>query len=291
MSMKLLKKIRYQLSKLRSKHSRSTLAYSISGFVLGEGTQARVYLGQDNKNGRAVAIKVFNPSAHPSFIEAEINALQSNLEHNLKHSLRLFEVVKVGDSTAVITPLAYGRELHHLVTEERLSELVAKKLFYKILVAVSELHSSGYCHLDLKLENIIYDSCEDAITLIDFGFAEKIYGENFDSEVLLQKFCGSVHYTCPEIGRHQPYQGTKADIWALGVVLYTMVNGVFPFNSEPNSEDVCMDVLMKIQLCEINWPPHFSAKLVQMISCMLQPQPEDRWDISELLCHPWFTSP
>lgn len=67
--------------------------------------------------------------------------------------------------------------------------------------------------------------------LIDFGFST-----SFPLEKKMRMFCGTPSYMAPEIVTRQEYRGDKADIWALGVVLYTLLQGIFPFKGESDSE-------------------------------------------------------
>jgi serine/threonine protein kinase len=78
---------------------------------------------------------------------------------------------------------------------------------------------------DLKLDNILIDQNKN-IKIIDFGFSIQS-----KSSAMLKLFCGTPSYMCPEIINRKPYLGPPADMWSIGVILYTMVNGVLPFKS------------------------------------------------------------
>jgi len=260
--------------------------YTVTSQLLGEGSQASVYLGYDQR-GNKVAVKKFNSFVSSRFLESEISALRDNAKNSLKHSLKLLDTFQSNGSTFVVTPLVAGIELHQYVSDlEYLSEFRCKSIFYKVLLAVNELHKSGYCHLDLKLENIIYNRYTESVTLVDFGFSERIRDplkSKFAPEIMLKKFCGSVHYVCPEIGRHEPYSGTKADVWSLGIMLYATMASEFPFDGETNH-----DIMTQVQQADVEWPAYFTSNLIDIISCMLNPDPQRRWNVSQLLSHPWF---
>lgn len=85
-------------------------------------------------------------------------------------------------------------------------------------------------HRDIKLENIMVDAVEEAkcsVKLIDFGFAIRI-----PSWKKLNIFCGTPTYMSPEITKKHEYFGKPADIWSLGVVLFSLLCGRFPFKGD-----------------------------------------------------------
>lgn len=92
------------------------------------------------------------------------------------------------------------------------------------------MHSQLIVHRDLKLENILV-SDRGRVKIIDFGF-----GIRTPTDVNLKIFCGTSAYMSPEIVRKSEYNGFKADIWSLGVVLYVLLTGKFPFKAKTEKE-------------------------------------------------------
>jgi len=86
------------------------------------------------------------------------------------------------------------------------------------------LHSINVTHRDIKLENIILSEDLKYIKLIDFGFSICILPHK-----KLKIYCGTPSYMAPEIVWKREYYGPPTDIWAAGVLLYTMLEGIFPF--------------------------------------------------------------
>ena len=91
--------------------------------------------------------------------------------------------------------------------------------------ALAYCHSQNICHRDIKLENILVDENHN-IKLIDFGFSLKC-----NNKARLTAYCGTPPYMSPEIAARSPYNGQTSDVWALGVALYLMLTGKFPFKA------------------------------------------------------------
>ena len=107
--------------------------------------------------------------------------------------------------------------------ERTITEMVAKRYFKEIIEGVAYCHEQGISHRDLKPQNILIDD-KGRVKLIDFGFSAS-------SKILLNQFCGTPAYMCPEIVKKLAYNGAKADIWALGIILYLILVGHFPFRA------------------------------------------------------------
>ena len=91
-----------------------------------------------------------------------------------------------------------------------------------MLLPIEYLHSLGIVHRDLKLENLLVDQ-DMNIKFVDFGFATN---KNIDS---LTEFRGTQSYMAPEIRKGEIYDGRSTDIFSMGVILFTLVIGYFPF--------------------------------------------------------------
>lgn len=89
-------------------------------------------------------------------------------------------------------------------------------------------HAHKICHRDLKLENILVDEA-NIVKVIDFGFSSR-------SNQKLSNYCGTPPYMAPEITLKCPYFGEPADMWALGIILYLMLVGKFPFRATSEKE-------------------------------------------------------
>ena len=112
-------------------------------------------------------------------------------------------------------------------------EPVCKYYFKQILQGVHYIHSKGFAHRDLKVENILLD-CNYDIKIVDFGFACPLEGR--DGTGTNRTRVGTLGYMAPEIMAKKPYQGQDADLFALGVILFILYSGHPPFTLA-NEED------------------------------------------------------
>ena len=115
--------------------------------------------------------------------------------------------------------------------------------------------------------------------LADFGFAEYVGPQNRRLRLL----CGSPHYSAPEIFAQQEYSGTAADMWSLGVLLYTMLAGHFPFQAES------MEALgKKVTKGQPDKPLKAVAAAVDLVRQLLIVRASQRASIVEVCQHWWL---
>lgn len=138
------------------------------------------------------------------------------------------------------------------------------------------LYEIGFVHRDLKDENIVIDE-NYRIKLIDFGSCSRIpkYGDfanYFDS------FNGTLHFASPEILEGSPFRGPEAEVWALGVLLYTLVYTENPFATTENITDTEYTIKFKLKYESVNG----------LISQMFERNPRKRIKLDEIQHHPWL---
>lgn len=221
----------------------------------------------------------------------EINELNKNEE---KDQFLKFKEGYLDEDGGIclVSEFINGNELLELTEQfpRGVPETIAKYYIKQILEAMKKLHDNDIAHLDIKLENIMVDGERDEIKIIDFGFSSKtsFYDSNTNSlkQKKLNEFRGSPHYVSPELIMHLPYDGKKADIWAIGILTYALLRSKFPFNGK-----TCNDVFTSI-LENHAYLPHsfFSYYARDFIESLLTRDPSRRPSIDTLLQHPWFLS-
>ena len=275
--------------------------------LIGQGQYSRVYLslGKDNQH---YAIKIFkdiesfrNETSRLSEIisSKHIVKLYSYGEGILErgysiYSYKLFNHFNGEDTIryAIFEYLSNG-ELYNYVLriKKKLPEDISRKIFYDLIKAVETCHKCGITHGDIKLENILLSSCFN-IKLIDFGFAKRI------EKGLISSITGTRGYSAPECFTSSVYEysGVTSDIFSLGVVLFLLVMGFYPFEN-PNCTDSRYKFIMKKDFngfwkkCEkiIN-EPNFTttSEFKNLFERMVCYQAKERLSLNEIKNHAWF---
>ncbi|XP_046670075.1 serine/threonine-protein kinase 40-like [Homalodisca vitripennis] len=114
---------------------------------------------------------------------------------------------------------------HYVIREKKLSEREAAIILYNTVKVVHSLHKRNIVHRDLKLGNLVLNQRTHKVTLTNFCLGKHLVSE----EDLLKDQRGSPAYISPDVLCGKPYIGKPSDMWALGVVLFTMLYGQFPF--------------------------------------------------------------
>jgi len=248
--------------------------------MLGKGAFGKVNLCVHKLSEKLVAIK----SLHKHFLESESNnsKLQNEIAilRQLKHKsiIRLYETFSNENYLLIVIELCGGGDLLTYVRKRRkLTEPVAKMCFKQILDGINYCHSKGIVHRDIKLDNILLNFHGD-IKICDFGVSKKVTkGQK------LRERCGTPAYIAPEILREVGYDGTMVDVWSAGVVLYAMVYGNFPFRA------VNVDELEQLILVgNYSLPAEISDDARDLLSKMLNPNPNLRITVQGIYAHPWM---
>ena len=141
-----------------------------------------------------------------------------------------------------------------------------------MLIGIEYCHQKNITHRDIKLENILLDENKN-IKIIDFGFSTCCSHEKKE-----KIFCGTPSYMSPEIVSRVEYAGPQVDIWALGVVLYVLLCGCYPFKAKTDKE-----LFKKIQHGQFIFPSHISQGARSLILRMLKLDPLKRPAIDDIL--------
>jgi serine/threonine protein kinase len=189
-----------------------------------------------------------------------------------------------------IEEIAENGELFNYVYElgKGFIEPICSKIFIKILKNVKLLHENNIIHGDIKPENILIGNDFD-IKLIDFGFSQKINKKN---NSIINSTERSDKYSSPEIRKANiaGYDGIKSDIFSLGVLLFVITVGRFPFNASSFSDKKYRLIMTKkYDLFWANFENYnLSSEFKNLINRLISYEPKERLSIDEILEHPWI---
>ncbi|MCA9576448.1 MAG: serine/threonine-protein kinase [Polyangiales bacterium] len=214
--------------------------------VIARGGMGKVYRAEQAPLGRQIALKVLeatyegdsDPEFHKRFfLEA---STQSKLTH--PNTVTIFDYGKTEDDVYFIAmELLEGRTLHRYLRDEApLSASKATHIARQICRSLREAHSLGIIHRDLKPANVFlvqHGEQADFVKVLDFGLVKDL-GDKGEDLTQTGLFMGSPKYMSPEQIRGDRVDG-RADIYALGVLLYEMLTGRAPFE-RPNSVNILM---------------------------------------------------
>eukprot|EP01083_Nonionella_stella_P044903 120795_1 len=197
--------------------------------------------------------------SHPNFVRF-IDAVE---DHKLY--CMCIEYVSGGDMCTYIQNLRTGIDAPR-----------AKRYAIQLTKAVYFMHCNGYCHLDLSLENVLWDKKNDLLKICDFGLARSF--PHHDVNAMFQAATirpGKKGYMAPEIYAYQRFNGEKADVFSLGVIIFILLTGFPPFTT-PNASDKCFQYMYygKLEWLLKQW------KLNDIIDA------ECRVLLSKIFCHP-----
>eukprot|EP00826_Nyctotherus_ovalis_P063202 TRINITY_DN9248_c0_g2_i1.p1 TRINITY_DN9248_c0_g2~~TRINITY_DN9248_c0_g2_i1.p1 ORF type:complete len:376 (+),score=75.05 TRINITY_DN9248_c0_g2_i1:265-1392(+) len=196
------------------------------------------------------------------------------------HVVRLYETIENADHLCLVFEHVKGGSLCDYlrrVPSKKLCEQEAKRLFRQIVSAMEYCHSKSVVHRDLKLENILLDSKKE-VKIIDFGFSVVV-----NTVCKLSMFCGTALYVAPEIVSRKSYWGPPVDVWSLGVILYAMLSGRFPFRGNSESE-----LYKSISKGVYSTPKGVSEDAAKLLASLLNPDPFKRPTCSNILKDPFL---
>jgi len=163
----------------------------------------------------------------------------------------------------------------------------AGRFFMSQLVAsLDYMHNLRCVHRDLKLENILVDDKLN-LKIADFGFA------CYKSIDQLKSYRGTMTYMAPEIKEGKVYDGTQVDLFSVGVIIFIIVQGIFPFK-EARKEEYFYNLLLTGQIEtyfeKVNGQG-LSADFKDMILKLFSYNGSDRYTVDQLKAHPWLNKP
>ena len=265
---------------------------------LGEGNTSKVYLGRELQTGAYSAIKILKEE----FLRRDSDSILSvHNEITILKNLDHFGIIRMheyGDAGQVVKPS--GRVIDNLVfiimefvqggllfdlcqTMGAMGEDAGRFFLSQMLDSLEYMHNKRVVHRDLKLENILIDD-QLNLKVADFGFA------CYKSIDTLKSYRGTMTYMAPEIKEGKQYKGTEVDVFSIGVILFIIVQGIFPFK-EARKEEYFYNLLLSGKIETYfqkvngnNLSPEFKDLILKFFAY----DGANRPTIEQIRSHPWM---
>lgn len=238
------------------------------GELIASGGHGDIYQGYRNRDLLEVIIKR-SQRRDDNSVEVHYLTIASNID-SVINLLDHFNVD--GHGILIIEKIPNGKDLFDYITEKKyMNEHEAKDVFRQIVSTVIACRKMNVLHGDIKDENIIIDTVNMKIKLIDFNGA-KIWTNSKYTH-----YDGTRVYAPPEWIRHRYYFADGLTVWSLGILLYDMVCGNIPFETD--------DEIVAVTL---RFPEHVSVDCCDLIKQCLNVNEKQRIRLSTISSHSWL---
>lgn len=248
--------------------------YDIDQAPHNSGTFATVYRSHHRESGITYAMKRYELDCPHGLQEIEI---LKRLDHP---GISRFHESFIDDYLWVVTDFIDGDELGERLFYGDVSQDSVRTLMKQMLQSVKHVHESGLLHRDLKPENFLINADATKATMIDLGFA---------SEVGNTSRHGSKIYAAPELFLEDGVATEATDVWALGVVLFLMETGVYPWSQK--DEDNLVFLMRSGEIQEkiekgLEKLALRKPRTADLVNKMLKFHPQERISVQDAFSHP-----
>ncbi|XP_050428342.1 serine/threonine-protein kinase PLK4 [Adelges cooleyi] len=258
------------------------LSDSIDGYekleLLGKGGFACVYRAQCRQTGRQVAIKEIDVWMMKKQNMIDRVRQEVKIHSQLKHPsiLELYTFFEDCQHVYLVLELCYNGELLQYLKRNgnKLSEIEARYLIRQVVEGLLYLHRHNIVHRDMTLTNLLLTK-DMRIKIADFGLATQLNSRDEKHMTM----CGTPNYISPEVATRSSH-GLETDLWGLGCLLYTLLVGYPPFDT-----DAIKSTLTKVVMSDFTLPHYLSNNAKDLINSLLRKNPRDRIDLQGVLNH------
>jgi serine/threonine protein kinase/formylglycine-generating enzyme required for sulfatase activity len=253
---------------------------------IGAGGMGEVYLAQDTKLNRKVAIKVLPLSSQANKHANQRLLREARAAANLDHSniCSIHEVAEEDDRTFICMQYVEGETLDARMKRKSLDLTESLSIAIQIVDALAEAHAHGTIHRDIKPSNVMI-TARGMVKVMDFGLA-KLMHPDVESEAETEAristpgaIIGTVPYMSPEQVRGEALDG-RSDIFSFGVVLYEMLSGQQPFACQ-SSAATASAILTREPLPLARFAPDAPAELERIVHKALRKEADERYQTAK----------
>ncbi len=250
---------------------------------LGSGGMATVYLAEDVKHRRQVAVKVLRPELAASVgAERFLQEITTAARFQHPHILPLLDSGEANGFLYYVMPFVEGHNLRHRLTRQgELPVHEAVKIMIEVCDALSYAHSRGVVHRDIKPDNVLLSGRHALVT--DFGVAKALSEATGRHQLTSAGIAlGTPAYMAPEQAVGESNIDQRVDIYALGVLGYELVSGRTPFTGRTSQEVLAAHVTQQPEPLCIRRPACPPGLEAVIMKCLAK-RPADRWQSADEL--------
>ncbi len=262
---------------------------------LGAGGMATVYLAEDLRHRRKVAVKVLKPELAASLgTERFLREIETTANLRHPHILPLYDSGSAAGILYYVMPLVEGESLRdRLAREKQLPIADALRIAREVSDALSYAHARGVVHRDIKPENILLEGGHAVVA--DFGIARAFSAAGGERITQTGLSIGTPLYMSPEQSVGDEEIDGRSDLYSLACVLYEMLGGQAPFTG-PTAESIVRQRLVADAPPVTNLRPAVPAVVADALQRALARNPADRFNpvaqfSAALDSHPALTPP
>ena len=246
--------------------------------LIGQGGMATAYLAVQQSLGREVVLKVLdtNERGSPETVERFLNEGRIIAELRHPHIITIYDIGQSGSRVYISMEYVEGGDLKQRMQQKVFTPAEALDIIEKIATGLALAHRNGIVHRDVKPGNILFRR-DGTPLLSDFGIAKRLDG---DSDLTATgMFVGSPNYMAPEQSESGPIDG-RADIYALGVILYEMLSGQRAYLA-----DSVIDVIVMHKKAPVPRLPAGLEELQPLLELMMAKNRRERFRDADSLIH------